>query len=88
MPAWRRWARTGVGLVGAVIGTLIATAPTHRGLTAMAGGDFKSGVGFIREDVGVPENQPPNITKLIGTGITVGVGIGIIKLFRLVAQRV
>lgn len=92
MAGWRKWARTGLGAAGAVIGALVATSPVHRGLGQMATGSWQQGLDSIAYDIGAPVprvgiNQP-DVGKLVGTAVTVGVGIGIMSLFRFVARRI
>ena len=89
--AWRKYARMAVGLVGAAIGVVVATSPTHRGLKAMLGGDFEGGARQISIDtVGVDPAAPaiPSLGKIMGTGLVVGVGIGLMVLFRRLARRI
>lgn len=88
-PAWKKWVRAGLGIAGAVVGGLVATSPLHRGIIFMAQtGDVVQGVGAIRSDIGIPAGQPPDVQKLIGVGVTVAIGVGLIKLFKYVARRV
>ncbi len=92
MPAWKKWVKMGLGIFGTVLGSVVATSPTHRGLTEMAAGNFVQGVDSIVFDTTgmIPSKQvyAPDVTKLIGTGIVVGVGIGFIKLFKFLARKV
>ncbi len=91
MPAWRKWSRVIIGLVGKGIGTAVAISPTFRGLQTLATGDPKQGVEDIVFDITgmVPSAGAfkPDVGKLIGFGVTVGVGIGIMKLFSYVARK-
>lgn len=90
MPKWKKWARAGVSLIGTGIGVGVATIPLHRGLQLIAAGDFQSGFGAISVDVGgpAPGGTGFDVTKLMATGIAVGVGIGIMSLFKYLARRV
>ncbi len=89
-PAWKKWVRMGVKIIGTGIGIGVATRPLHRGLGDIAGGNFKSGVDNMVFDLtGIgPEGGTPEIGKLVGTAVSVGVGIGIMKLFSYLARRV
>ncbi len=91
MPAWRKWSKVIIGIMGKGIGTAIAISPTFVGLRRMATGDFEGGVNdIVYTTTGMNPAAgefKPNVTKLIGTGITVAVGIGIIKLFSYVARK-
>ncbi len=91
MPAWRKYARMIIGIVGKGIGTTVAISPTFRGLRTMAGGNPEQGiVDIVYDTTGMnpPAGQfTPDVSKLIGTGLTVAVGIGIMKLFSYVARK-
>ncbi len=89
MPAWKKYLRAGISIFGSVLGVTIAASPTFRGLTQMGTGDFTGGIDSIQFDIGAPSSAGPyNLTKLIGFGVTVGVGIGVMKLFKFLSRRV
>ncbi len=91
MPAWRKWSRVIIGIIGKSIGTAVAVSPTFKGIRRMATGDFEGGVNDIVFDTTgmnpAAGTFQPNVTKLIGTGVTVAVGIGLIKLFGYIARK-
>lgn len=91
-PAWKKWVRSIIGIAGAGIGGTIALSPTFRGLQTIASGFPEVGVNEIVNDfTGMDPkggNFTPDIGRLLGVGVTVGVGIGIISLFRYVARRI
>lgn len=90
MPIWRRAARAAVGGLGAVLGTLVATRPFHRGIAELVKGNFAGGTEAIVYDVGAPGpgGQSVDVLKVIGVGATAAIGIGIFSLFRYVARRI
>ncbi len=88
MPAWKRWLRAGVSAFGTVLGVSVAASPTFRGLRQMSTGDFEGGIDSIQFDIGAPsKGGGVNVTKLIGFGVTVGVGLGLMMLFKHLARR-
>ncbi len=88
MPAWKRWLRAGISGFGTILGVTVAASPTFRGIQQMATGDIMGGVDSIQFDIGAPSSAGPhNLTKLIGFGVTVGVGLIIMKLFKFIARR-
>ncbi len=92
MPKWKKYVRAGMGIAGTILGVAIATAPTHRGIEQLVKGEFVTGIDSIVFDTTgmIPSAgaYAPDVTKLIGVGITVGVGIGIMKLFKFLGRRV
>ncbi len=92
MPKWKKWARAGVGIVGTVIGGLIVFSPTYRGLEVLAAGNVQGGIDAILTDTtGMSPGTgdfTPRVDRLVGTAITVGVGIGLMSLFRYFARRI
>ncbi len=92
MPKWKKWARAIIGTVGTGVGAAIAFSPTYRGLRTAIGGDPQLGFREIVFDTtGINPGEPafkPDINKVIGFGITLGVGIGIMQLFKYFAKRV
>ncbi len=92
MPAWRKWLRAGVSITGKGLGILVGTAPVHRGVKRLAGGDFEGAAeAIVFDTAGLSIANPewtPDVQKLIRTGVLVGVGIGIMKLFSYMARRV
>ena len=91
VPKWKKWLRAGVSVLGTGIGIGVATIPMHRGLQLIAAGDFQGGLGAISVDVGAPAPGGTgtfDISKLISTGVAVGVGVGIMSLFKYLARRV
>ncbi len=88
MPAWKKYLRAGISIFGSALGIGIAASPTFRGLREIAAGQFETGVDSIQFDIGAPSSAGPvNVTKLIGFGVTVAVGVGIMKLFKMLARR-
>ena len=92
MPAWKKYARGALKLVGTGVGSLIATAPLHRGLRSLASGNFEAAAEEIVHDTtGLSTVDPAfqiDVSKLIRVGVLAGVGIGIMKLFGVLARRV
>ncbi len=91
MPKWKKWIKMILGIAGAGVGGAVALSPTYRGLTLMTQGHFDAGTNALVFDVaGVDTQNPgfPDVNRLVGTGLTVLVGVGIISLFRYVARRV
>lgn len=92
MPAWKKYVKAGLGIFGTVLGTAVATSPMHRGITTMAAGNPQQGIEDIVFDTTgmIPSagNYNFNVNRLVGTGITVAVGIGFMKLFKFLSRRV
>lgn len=89
MPAWKKYLRAGVSILGTAIGIGVATIPFHRGLQVAAAGDPMGGFKAIAIDVGAPvAGAQINVSKLIGVGVAAGVGLAIISVFRHLARRV
>ncbi len=90
-PAWKKWLRAGLSITGTLIGTTVAVSPVIRGVTQMASGQFTQGVDSIVFDTTgmIPSSNhfTPDVSRLIGTGIVVVVGVGISKLFKFLARR-
>ncbi len=91
-PAWKKWVKAGLGIAGTAIGGIIAFSPTFNGLTIMAAGDAVGGANQLVVDMTgmnpIDGGFTPDIGKIVGVGITVGVGIGLMSLFRYFARRV
>ena len=90
MPAWRRIARAGVGLVGAGFGIFIASSPLHRSLQfAFKGEGQNAANAAIYDTTGATlEGGAPRIDAIVRTGAIVGLGLGVITLFRYLARRI
>jgi len=91
MPEWRKWARMGVGIFGKVVGAGVALSPTFRGFRQIIDGNVEQGFDSIAYDTtgAIPsQGQGPGIEPVLRTVVTVGVGIGIMKLFGYVARRI
>ncbi len=92
MPAWRKWLRAGVKIVGTATGLLVGTAPVHRGLRRLASGNFEGAADAIAFDTtGLSTANPDfpvDVSKLVRTGILVGVGVGIMKMFSYLSRRI
>ncbi len=91
-PAWKKWVRMGLGIAGTAIGGVVAFSPTFNGIQTMVQGNPVGGANLVVHDLTgmnpIDGNYTPDITRLIGTGIVVGVGVGIMSLFRYFARRV
>ena len=90
-PKWKKWARAGLGITGAIIGTAVATSPLHKGIAEYAAGNFEAGTNsIIFQTTGmVPGgNVFPNVNSLVRTGVVVVVGVGLMSLFRYISRRV
>ncbi len=91
-PAWKKWAKAGLGIAGTAIGATVAFSPTFRGITEMFTDPQAGARSLVFDlsglDITGEVTQAPDISRLIGTGITVGVGIGIMSLFRYFARRI
>ncbi len=88
--------RAGVSIFGKAIGAGIAISPTYRGLNTLITGSgptrLQDAFGQISFDmVGIDPQNPQtqlDIGRVIATGVTVAVGIGIMKLFSYIARQV
>ncbi len=86
-PAWKKWARMGLGIAGTIIGGIVATAPLHRGIRDGLGGNVEQMVLSIQQDTyGGPGTI--DITKIAATGFSIALGVGLIKLFKYIGKRV
>ncbi len=93
MPAWRKWIRAGIKLIGTGTGLLVATSPVHRGLGRLTTGDFSGAAeAIVYDTTGLSAADPQfgsvDPGKLIRMGVVVGVGIGLMKLFSYLSRRV
>ncbi len=92
MPVWKKWLRAGVKIIGVATGTLVATAPVHRGLRRLAGGNFEGAADAIAFDTtGLSTANPDfpiDISKVVRTGLLVGLGVGLMKLFSYLSRRI
>ncbi len=91
-PAWKKWARAGLGIAGTAIGGIIAFSPTFNGLTIMAQGNPLGGANQLVVDMTgmnpIAGALTPDIGRIVGTGVAVGVGIALMSLFRAFARRI
>lgn len=91
-PFWKKIAKTGLGLLGVTVGAGVALSPTYRGLGQVFAGDPKTGFNSIVYDTTGMDpaggHLTPDLSKIVGTGVLAGVGIGLIMLFRMIAKRV
>ncbi len=86
-PAWKKWARMGLGITGTIIGGIVATATLHRGIRDGLSGNVEQMVVSIQQDTyGGPDSI--DIKKVAATGFAVALGIGLIKLFKYIGKRV
>jgi len=91
MPAWRRYARMGVGLVGAGVGAVVALSPTFRGIKHMFTDPAAGAADVVFDTTGVTigaSELKPDVGRILGTAVVVAAGIGLIMLFRQVARRI
>ncbi len=86
-PAWKKYVKAGLGIVGTIIGGIVATAPLHRGIRDGLSGNVEQMVTSIQQDVyGGPDTI--DIKKVASTGFAVALGVGLMSLFKYLAKRV
>ena len=91
MPAWKRYAKAGIRVIGTAVGIGVATSPLHQGLTTLAGGNFQHGFDQMIHDttgLSVGGTGSFDVSKVVQTGLVVAVGIGFMSLFKYLARRV
>ena len=83
----RKILRMGVNILFKVAGAAVATSPLHRGIRDAAGGNFQQAVLSWQQDT-VGDPKAPDISKIAGTVVTVGVGLLIAWIGGQVSRRI